>query len=44
MIQNIAIDIFDAVRIILIGIALIAMGYVGYLWVSSMGNEEKSAE
>lgn len=44
VIQNIAIDIFDAVRIILIGVALIAMGYVGYLWVSSMGNEEKSAE
>jgi hypothetical protein len=44
VLQNIAIDIIDAVRIILNGIALLAMLYVGFLWVSSMGNEEKQAE
>ena len=44
VLQNIAIDIIDAVRIVLNGIALLAMLYVGYLWVSSMGSEEKQAE
>jgi hypothetical protein len=42
VIQNIAIDLFDAIRVILNGVALIAMVYVGYLWVSSMGDEEKA--
>jgi len=42
VIQNIAIDLFAALRIILNGVALISMLYVGYLWVSSMGDEEKA--
>lgn len=44
VLQNIAIDIIDAARIVLNGIALLAMLYVGFLWVSSMGNEEKQAD
>jgi hypothetical protein len=43
-IQNIALDIIHAVRIILNGIALLAMLYVGFLWVSSMGSEEKRSD
>ncbi len=44
VIQNIALDIIYAARLILNGIALLAMLYVGYLWVSSMGSEEKQTE
>ncbi len=32
------------VRLLLNGIALLAMLYVGYLWVTSMGNEEKTSD
>ncbi len=42
--RNIAIDLIDAARIILNGVALLAMLYVGFLWVSSMGSEEKQAD
>jgi Type IV secretion system pilin len=41
VVQRIAIQLFDAVRIILYGIALLAMLYVGFLWVTSMGDEER---
>ena len=44
VIRNLAIDIIDAARIVLNGVALLAMLYVGFLWVSSMGNEEKQAD
>jgi hypothetical protein len=37
-------DIIQAVRIILNGVALLAMLYVGFLWVSSMGSEEKRSD
>ncbi len=43
-VRNVALDIIRAVRIILNGIALLAMLYVGFLWVSSMGNEEKRSD
>jgi hypothetical protein len=39
--RNIAIQIMDAVRIALYWVALLAMLYVGFIWVSSMWNEEK---
>lgn len=42
--RNVALDIIRAVRIILNGVALLAMLYVGFLWVSSMGNEEKRSD
>gem|GEM_PF-2736596 len=32
------------VRLVLNGIALLAMLYVGFLWVTSMGNEEKTSD
>lgn len=44
VIRNLAIDLIDAARIVLNGVALLAMLYVGFLWVSSMGNEEKQAD
>lgn len=40
-IQNIAIELIQAVQIALNGVALLALLYVGYIWVSSMGDEEK---
>lgn len=40
-IQNIAIKLIQAVQIALNGVALLALLYVGYIWVSSMGDEEK---
>lgn len=43
-VRNVALDIIRAVRIILNGVALLAMLYVGFLWVSSMGNEEKRSD
>lgn len=44
VVRNIALNIFSAVRIIINGVALLAMLYVGFLWVSSMGNEEKRSD
>lgn len=41
VVQNVAIELFNAARIILYGIALLALLYVGYQWVTSMGDEEK---
>ena len=35
-VRNVALDIIHALRIILNGVALLAMLYVGFLWVSSM--------
>lgn len=35
--RNIAVDVFQAIRIIVNGIALLALLYVGYLWITSMG-------
>jgi hypothetical protein len=40
-IQYIALEIIKAAKIALNGVALLGMAYVGYLWVSSMGDEEK---
>ena len=40
-IQNLAINLIQVAQIALNGIALLAMLYVGYLWISSMGDEEK---
>lgn len=42
--RNVVLDIIQAVRVILNGVALLAMLYVGFLWVSSMGNEEKRSD
>jgi|GEM_PF-3579732 len=44
VIRNVTLSIISAVRIIINGVALLAMLYVGFLWVSSMGNEEKRTE
>ncbi|MBP6921104.1 hypothetical protein KBB89_00970 [Candidatus Gracilibacteria bacterium] len=43
-VRNVALDIIHALRIILNGVALLAMLYVGFLWVSSMGSEEKRSD
>lgn len=43
-IQYMFIDLIDAVRLVLNGIALLAMLYVGFLWVVSMGNEERQTD
>ncbi len=40
-IQNVAIELIQAAQIAFNGVALLAMLYVGYLWISSMGDEEK---
>lgn len=40
-IQNLAINLIQVAQIALNGVALLAMLYVGYLWISSMGDEEK---
>ncbi len=37
-------DIVRFARLVLNGIALLAMLYVGFLWVTSMGNEEKTSD
>ncbi len=39
--QHIALEIIKSAKIALNGVALLAMAYVGYLWISSMGDEEK---
>lgn len=43
-VRNVALDIIRAARVILNGVALLAMLYVGFLWVTSMGNEEKRTD
>lgn len=43
-VRNVALDVIHAVRIILNGVALLALLYVGFLWVTSMGNEEKRTD
>lgn len=43
-IQNIALDAIRAIRIILNGVALLAMLYIWFLWVTSMGSEEKRSD
>lgn len=43
-IRIVALDVINAVRIVLNGVALLAMLYVGFLWVTSMGNEEKRSD
>lgn len=40
-IQYVWLRLIQAAKIALNGVALLAMWYVGYLWVSSMGDEEK---
>ena len=40
-IQNLAIELIQTAQVALNGVALLAMLYVGYLWISSMGDEEK---
>lgn len=40
-VRNLAINLIQVAQIALNGIALLAMLYVGYLWISSMGDEEK---
>ncbi len=40
-IQDIAVKLITAAQIALNGVALLALLYVGYLWISSMGDEEK---
>lgn len=37
-------DIIDFVRLALNGVALLVMLYVGFLWVTSMGSEEKTSD
>jgi hypothetical protein len=41
-------DLLDSIkrfaRLVLNGIALLAMLYVGFLWVTSMGDEEKTSD
>lgn len=39
--QSIAIEIIKTIKIALNGVALLALAYVGYLWISSMGDAEK---
>lgn len=43
-VQNTLMYIITFVRLVLNGIALLAMLYVGFLWVTSMGNEEKTSD
>jgi hypothetical protein len=43
-VRNIALSLLDAARIALNGVALLAILYVGYLWVTSMGDEEKQGD
>ncbi len=40
-VRNIALSLLDAARIALNWVALLAILYVGYLWATSMGSEEK---
>ncbi len=42
--RELAITLLRAIRIALNGIALLALLYVGYLWVTSMGEEEKQSD
>ncbi len=37
-------DVLDFVRLALNGVALLVMLYVGFLWVTSMGSEEKTSD
>jgi hypothetical protein len=39
--QYIALEIIQAAKIAFNGVALLALAYVGFLWISSMGDEEK---
>ncbi len=41
--RNILYDVLDFARLVLNGIALLAMLYVWFLWVTSMGDEEKQS-
>ena len=42
--RNILGDVIDFIRLLLNGVALLAMLYVGFLWVTSMGDEEKQSD
>ncbi|MFA6079962.1 MAG: hypothetical protein WC753_00575 [Candidatus Gracilibacteria bacterium] len=42
--RNILWYLLDFARLVLNGVALIAMLYVGFLWITSMGDEEKTSD
>lgn len=42
--RNILYDLLDFARLVLNGVALLAMLYVWFLWVTSMGDEEKQSD
>jgi hypothetical protein len=42
--RNVLGDVIDFIRLLLNGVALLAMLYVGFLWVTSMGDEEKQSD